>query len=114
MITILLTSLALTLASELLAAFPLGLGSRDGLRTVLLMNLATNPLTVFFVTLARKFWAPGPALLFFAGAEVLVWLAETVLLRVGAGLSRKRAAVCSLVLNGLSCGLGALISYLCS
>ena len=112
MISILLRSLALTLAAELCAALVLGLRSREGLRTVALMNLATNPPAVFCITLARKFWAPGPALALFLGLEVLVWLSETVLLQIGAGISRKRAAVSSLALNGLSYALGIVISHL--
>ena len=112
MIPILLKSLALTLAAELPAAAALGLRKREDLRVVTLMNLATNPPAVFCITLARKFWPPGPAAVLFWGIEALVWLAEAALLHAGAGLNRKRAAVCSLVLNGASCALGILLSNL--
>lgn len=112
MIPILLKSLALTLAAELAAGALLGLRSPAELRTVALMNVATNPPAVFFLTLARKFWPPGPAAALFAGLEVLVWLAETGLLRVGADLTWKRAAGCSLILNGVSCALGIAVSHI--
>ena len=109
MIPILLKSLALTLAAELTAALILGLRRRDEAQTVVLMNLATNPPAVFFITLARKFWPPGPALALFIGLELLVWLAEMALLAAGTGLPRGRAALYSLVLNGVSCALGLLL-----
>ena len=112
MIPILLKSLALTLAAELLTAAVIGLRSQEELRVVTLMNLATNPPAVFCITLARKFCPPGPASALFWGIEVLVWLAETALLCKGAGLNRNRAAVCSLALNGASCALGILLSNL--
>ena len=108
MIPILIRSLALTLAAELLTGAFLGLRRWDEVRTLLLMNLATNPPAVFAIALTRKFWAPGPAAALFFAVEVLVWLAETGLLRLGAELSLKRAMWCSLVLNGVSCALGQL------
>ncbi len=109
MIPILIRSLLLTLGSEI----PLGalLGLRGGeLRTVLLMNLATNPPVVFCLTLARKFWPPGPALVLFLMLECLVWAAESLLLRLGADLEARRAAWISLLLNSASCVLGVLAS----
>ncbi len=109
MIPILIRSLALTLAAELPAGACLGLRRWDEVRTVLLMNLATNPPAVFAVTLARKFWSPGPAAAFFLAAEVLVWLAESGLLRLGADLPLRRAMWVALVLNGVSCALGQLL-----
>lgn len=110
MISILLRSLLLTLAAELPLGALLSLRDRSGLRTVLLMNLATNPPAVFCLTLARKFWAAGPALAMFVVLECLVWAAETLLLRLGTGLEPRRAAMLSLVLNGASCALGVLVS----
>ena len=112
MIPILFRSLALTLLAELPLAAILGLRDRRKLETVFLMNLATNPPTVFFLTLARKFWSPVPALALFCILECLVWLIETGLLRIGAGLSVKRAAFCSLLLNAASCVLGIAVSRL--
>ena len=58
MIPILFRSLALTLLTELPLAAGMGLRDRRKLETVLLMNLATNPPAVFFLTLVRKFWTP--------------------------------------------------------
>ena len=110
MIPILLRSLVLTLLAELSIAAALGLRDREKLGTVLLMNLATNPPAVFAITLARKFWPPGPAFAVFLVLEVLVFLAETALLRIGAGLTRKRAVLCSLVFNIASCLLGVAVS----
>ena len=112
MIPILLKSLALTLIVELAAGAALGLRTSADLRVVALMNLATNPPAVFCITLARKLCPPGPATALFWGIEVLVWLAETALLHRGAGLKWNRAAVCSLVLNGVSCVLGCMLSNL--
>ena len=112
MIPILLRSLALTLGAELALAALLGPRRRKVLETVLLMNLATNPPAVYCVTLARKFWPPGPALAVFLALEVLVWLAEAGLLRVGADYVWKRALGYSLALNGASCALGILFSKL--
>ena len=110
MIPILVRSLLLTLAAELPLGALLGLRGCGGLRTVLLMNLATNPPVVFCLALARKFWAPGPALALFLGLECLVWAGESVLLRLGTGLAPKRAAAISLILNSASCILGVLAS----
>ena len=112
MIPILLLSLALTLLTELPLAAVLGLRDWEKLRTVLLMNLATNPPTAFFLTLARKFWSPTPSTVLFLVLEFLVWLAETGLLHIGAGLNLKRAALYSLLLNAASCLLGVAVSHL--
>jgi|GEM_PF-3830819 len=112
MIPILLRSLALTLGTELPLAAALGLRSRETLRVAALMNVATNPPAVFCITLARKFWPPGPALAVFLALEVLVWLAEAGLLRVGADYVWKRALGYSLALNSASCALGILLSKL--
>lgn len=112
MIPILFCSFALTLLTELPLAVLLGLRGREKLRTVLLMNLATNPPTVFFLTLARKFWSPTLSAVLFLVLELLVWLAETGLLRIGAGLNLKHAALYSLLLNAASCLLGVAVSHL--
>ena len=112
MIPILVHSLALTLAAELAGAALTGPRTRPMFQTVLLMNLATNPPAVFCITLARKFWPPGPALAVFLALEVLVWLAEAGLLRVGADYVWKRALGYSLALNSASCALGILLSKL--
>ena len=112
MIPILFRSLVLTLLTELPLAAVLGLRERKTLETVLLINLATNPPAVFVLTLARKFWPPAPASALFFLLEFLVWLAETGLLRVGAGLPVKRAALCSLLLNAASYLLGIAVSHL--
>ena len=112
MIPILFRSLALTLLTELPLAAGIGLRDRRRLETVLLMNLATNPPAVFFLTLARKFWTPDAAVILFFVLELLVWLAETALLRIGAGLAMKRAILCSLALNAVSCLLGVAVSHL--
>ena len=112
MISILFCSFVLTLLMELPLAVLLGLRGREKLRTVLLMNLATNPPTAFFLTLARKFWSPTLSAVLFLVLELLVWLAESGLLRIGAGLSLKRAALFSLLLNTASCLFGVAVSHL--
>ena len=112
MIPILFRSLALTILTELPLAAGIGLRDRRKLETVLLMNLATNPPAVFSLTLARKFWTPDAAVILFFVLELLVWLAETGLLRAGAGLTLKRAALCSLVFNSVSCLIGIAVSRL--
>lgn len=112
MIPILFRSLALTLLSELPLAAVLGMRDRRKLETVLLMNLATNPPMVFSLTLSRKFWSAVPAAVLFFALEIVVCLAETMLLRLGTGLAWKRTALCSLTLNAASCLLGIMVSYL--
>ncbi len=112
MILIIFCSRALTLLTELPLAALVGLRDRERLRVVLLMNLATNPPTVFFITLARKFWPPAPAAVLFSVLELLACLAESGLLRIGTGLPLKQAALCSLVLNAASCLLGIAVSNL--
>ena len=112
MIPILLRSLALTLLAELSLAAILGLRDRRKLETVLLMNLATNPPAVFLLTLARKFLPASQAFSLYLLLEILVCLAEAGLLRAGAGLSLKRAAACSVVLNAVSCLLGIAVSHI--
>ena len=67
---------------------------------------------VYSLTLARKFWDPVPAAVLFIVLELLAWLAETALLRIGAGLAMKGAILCSLALNAVSCLLGVAVSHL--
>lgn len=109
MIAILVRSLAVTLAVELSLGAALGLRKKEGLLTVFLMNLMTNPPVVYGIALARKFWAPGAAAALFVVLELLVLLGESGVLCRRLGLSWKGAAVYGAVLNGASCLAGYLL-----
>ena len=109
MISILIRSLSITLTAELLAAVILGLRETEELRTVLLMNLITNPPAAYFITLARKFWAPQTVLVILLTVEGLVWLIEAGILHHRLALPKGRAAISSVILNGASYGVGLLL-----
>lgn len=109
MISILIRSLAVTLAVELALGAALGLRGKNALTTVFLMNFMTNPPVVYLVTLTRKLWMPQAAFAVLLGLELLVWLGEAGVLHRRLGLPGKRAAVLSAVLNGASYFVGCLL-----
>jgi hypothetical protein len=106
--------LALLTTMVIEGAIGVAYAAASGLRTyrwltyAVLINLVTQPVLWYLMGLLPADTAYFRAL---TVGESLVWLAETVLLYLLAGgrLTLKRALVLSLVMNGVSLGVGLLL-----
>lgn len=84
---------------------------KDVTGSSVLMNIFTNPLLNALLA-AVGYYAPGKESVYWTAVflgEILVWLVETLLLDWLTGLSFRRAAVWSLILNGTSFLFGKLL-----
>lgn len=110
MIRSLIVSLGLTISTELVLGWILGIRSRKGLELVALVNVVTNPAVVFISQLCRALAEPRIYRAVYCGLELLAFLIEG---RYYCVYLRRRGIngyLLSAVLNGASVLVGLLIS----
>ena len=104
-----LPALALTLATELPVAALLGFRTRDQFLAVLLLNLVTHPTIHYFILVAFLFGLASETAPLILTIEVVVFLAEWMMLVYALRLKLSTACVISLAMNLVSYLVGAVV-----
>ena len=104
-------SLGVTLLVEGLVAILLGLRHWKELRLVVLVNLLTNPATVYFSYLGRLFGGVRIGLFVMAVAELFAFWAEGYCYQHYLDWIKKNGYLLSLLLNGASFCVGMAIKF---
>ena len=107
---ILLRCLLLTLVFECGAALLLGVRDRTDLLNVALVNVMTNPPVVLCMFLTGFFFGRGARIPVEILLEILVVVIEGLIFKKILRYEKIRPMLLSLILNGISYGLGQIVN----